>query len=101
MTVATYSGMTYTDDIYYDIYQEMHAMNKAKIFVNGRSQAVRLPKEYRFDTDEVYINKIGNIVLLAPADSLISSFELGASLLTDDFLEGGIPGSVDSERINL
>ena len=29
----------------------------AKIFMNGRSQAVRLPKEYRFDTDEVYITK--------------------------------------------
>ena len=32
-------------------------MQTAKIFENGRSQAVRLPKEYRFDADEVAINK--------------------------------------------
>ena len=32
-------------------------MKTAKIFMNGRSQAVRLPKNYRFDCDEVYIRK--------------------------------------------
>ena len=36
----------------------------AKIFMNGRSQAVRLPKEYRFDTDEVYITKQGSSVII-------------------------------------
>ena len=35
-------------------------MMTAKIFENGGSQAVRLPKEYRFDANEVSINKIGN-----------------------------------------
>jgi antitoxin VapB len=38
----------------------------AKIFLNNRSQAVRLPKEFRFDTDEVYIRKEGNDVVLSP-----------------------------------
>ena len=32
-------------------------METAKLFMNGRSQAVRLPKEFRFDGDEVYIKK--------------------------------------------
>ena len=32
-------------------------MEIAKVFTNGRSQAVRIPKEYRFDVDELYINK--------------------------------------------
>ena len=41
-------------------------MAMAKIFENGRSQAVRLPKDYRFKEDEVIINKIGEIVLLMP-----------------------------------
>lgn len=43
-------------------------MLKAKIFENGRSQAVRLPKECRFnsDTNEVSVNKIGDIVMLIP-----------------------------------
>jgi Virulence-associated protein and related proteins len=41
-------------------------MNTAKIFTNGRSQAIRLPKEYRFEDDEVYINKIDDIVVIMP-----------------------------------
>ncbi len=38
----------------------------AKIFTTGRSQAVRLPKAYRFDTAEVFIEKVGNTVVLRP-----------------------------------
>ncbi|MSQ65484.1 MAG: AbrB/MazE/SpoVT family DNA-binding domain-containing protein [Limnohabitans sp.] len=38
----------------------------AKIFITGRSQAVRLPKAYRFDTAEVFIEKVGNTVILRP-----------------------------------
>ncbi|NKB71737.1 MAG: AbrB/MazE/SpoVT family DNA-binding domain-containing protein [Candidatus Latescibacteria bacterium] len=41
-------------------------METAKLFLNGRSQAVRLPKAYRFDGDEVYIKKIAGGVLLMP-----------------------------------
>ena len=38
----------------------------AKLFQNGSSQAVKLPKKYRFEGEEVYINKIGNMVVLIP-----------------------------------
>lgn len=41
-------------------------MENAKVFWSGRSQAVRLPKEFRFDTDEVRIRKHGNAVILEP-----------------------------------
>lgn len=41
-------------------------MKKAKIFQNGQSQAVRLPKEFRFDDNEVYIKKTGHVVHLIP-----------------------------------
>ena len=41
-------------------------MQTARIFVNGNSQAVRLPKEFRFDDDEVIIKKVGGAVLLLP-----------------------------------
>jgi antitoxin VapB len=41
----------------------------AKIFANGASQAVRLPKEFRFDVDEVAIKRIGSVVLLFPKDA--------------------------------
>ena len=39
-------------------------METAKLFINGRSQAVRLPKAYRFDGNEVYIKKVAEGVLL-------------------------------------
>ena len=41
-------------------------MNTAKVFWSGRSQAVRLPKEFRFDTDEVQIRRQGNAIILEP-----------------------------------
>jgi antitoxin VapB len=41
-------------------------MQTARIFTNGNSQAVRLPKEFRFDDDEVIIKKVGNAVILLP-----------------------------------
>ena len=41
---------------------------RAKIFWTGRSQAVRLPKEYRFDTDTVRVHREGAAVILEPVD---------------------------------
>lgn len=58
----------------------------ARLFENGRSQAVRLPKEYRFSGDEVSINKIGDVVVLAPSGSKWDSFLTGISLFSDDFM---------------
>lgn len=40
--------------------------NTAKVFTSGRSQAVRLPKKYRFSVDEVYVRKEGDEVILSP-----------------------------------
>ena len=45
-------------------------ISTAKLFKNGQSQAVRLPKEYKFNNDkEVYIKKINDIVLLIPKNN--------------------------------
>lgn len=41
-------------------------MENAKVFWSGRSQAVRLPKDFRFEADEVRIRKHGNAVILEP-----------------------------------
>ena len=46
-------------------------MEKAKLFMNGRSQAVRLPKAYRFNGNEVYIKRVSEGVLLIPKDQSI------------------------------
>ena len=43
-------------------------METAKLFTNGRSQAVRLPKAYRFEGKEVYIKRTSQGVLLLPKD---------------------------------
>lgn len=41
---------------------------RAKVFWSGRSQAVRLPKEFRFDTDTVLVRRDGDALILEPAD---------------------------------
>lgn len=42
--------------------------NRAKVFWTGRSQAVRLPKEFRFDAEEVAVRRDGNAIILEPLD---------------------------------
>ena len=76
--------MVYT--MIYIIISEVYILDTAKIFMNGRSQAVRLPKEYRLDGSEVYIKKINDVVLLIPKDSAWKVLESGANYFTDDFL---------------
>lgn len=61
-------------------------MMTAKLFENGRSQAVRLPKEYRFNGDEVAINKVGDIVILMPKENKWSAFLNSLELFSDDFM---------------
>jgi antitoxin VapB len=43
-------------------------METAKLFKNGRSQAVRLPKKYSFPGEEVYVKKVNGVVMLIPKD---------------------------------
>lgn len=61
-------------------------MKTAKLFQNGQSQAVRLPKEFRFEDDHVFVKKSGNVVVLIPAkdswDTLIKSLDK----FSDDFM---------------
>ncbi|MGN0733192.1 MAG: antitoxin [Emergencia sp.] len=64
-------------------------MMTAKLFENGRSQAVRLPKECRFSGDEVMVNKIGDIVILMPKESKWSGFLNSLEFFADDFMSDG------------
>ncbi|MFT4196327.1 MAG: type II toxin-antitoxin system VapB family antitoxin [Pseudoxanthomonas sp.] len=65
-------------------------MRTAKIFMTGRSQAVRLPAEFRFDTDEVYIHRdpdTGDVVLSRRPGDWQEFFALAdAAGIPDDFL---------------
>jgi len=61
-------------------------MMTAKVFKNGRSQAIRLPKECRFSSDEVIVNKIGDVVILLPKENKWDSFMRAIDLFSDDFM---------------
>ena len=62
-------------------------MQTAKIFINGRSQAVRLPKEFRFSGDAVFIKKIGSMVVLLPKDDPWAPLINSLDQFTDDYME--------------
>ncbi len=61
-------------------------MDTAKIFMNGKSQAVRLPKQFRFKGKEVYIKKMGNAVVLLPKKSPWQSMIDSLGMFSDDFM---------------
>jgi antitoxin VapB len=73
----------------------------AKLFVNGQSQAVRLPKEYRFSGSEVYIQKVGDAVMLFPKERAWETFLNGLNGFTDDFFEEGRDQGVQTPRDTL
>ncbi len=68
---------------------EVVEMKTAKLFMNGKSQAVRLPKEFRFEGDEVGIQKVGNTVYLFPKDEAESAWDNFKNLepVSDDFVD--------------
>jgi len=61
-------------------------MKKAKIFMNGQSQAVRLPKEFRFKEDEVSVQKYGEGVLILPIAKSMYAFKSSLNNFSDDFM---------------
>ncbi|KJS19876.1 MAG: VagC [Clostridiaceae bacterium BRH_c20a] len=76
-------------------------METAKLFINGQSQAVRLPKEYRFSGNEVYIQKVGNSVMLFPKERAWETFLNGLNGFTDDFFADGRNQGVQTPRETL
>jgi antitoxin VapB len=63
-------------------------MQTAKVFQNGRSQAIRLPKEFRVDSDQVYLKKTPEGFLVISRDPWEIFFE-GIQELSDDFMARG------------
>jgi antitoxin VapB len=70
-------------------------MITAKVFKSGNSQAVRLPKEYRLDADEVFVNRIGNVLILVSKDDPWAVFSAGIREVGDDF-----PKSIDKVKLS-
>lgn len=61
-------------------------MKTAKLFRNGQSQAVRLPKDFRFEDDHVFVKKTGNVVMLIPAKGSWESLLNSLNKFSDDFM---------------
>lgn len=61
-------------------------MERAKLFKNGQSQAVRLPKHLRFEGTEVFARKLGTAVILLPVNDPWSSLRQALGGFSDDFL---------------
>ena len=62
-------------------------MKTAKLFRNGRSQAVRLPKEYRLPGKDAYVRKLDQIILLLPKKDPWSSLVKSLARFSEDFME--------------
>lgn len=71
-------------------------MDTAKLFQNGKSQAVRLPKEYRFRGSKVYIKKMGKAVILIPEYDSWETLLDSLTLFSDDFMEERTQPPVDT-----
>ncbi len=73
-------------------------MDNAKVFWSGRSQAVRLPKDFRFDTDEVRIRKHGSAVILEPSSENWNWLDALPDHLDDDFAQAATEPATPQQR---
>lgn len=76
-------------------------MKTAKLFANGRSQAVRLPKEFRFEGSEVYIKRLGKMVVLLPRDDPWASLIESLDMFSNDFMAERNQSAEQQTRDNL
>lgn len=73
-------------------------MDKARVFKSGNSQAVRLPKEYQLNTNEVYIRKVGNMIILLPKADIWSNFEKSLEMFDDSFMTDRVQPKYDERE---
>jgi antitoxin VapB len=76
-------------------------MDRAKLFKNGQSQAVRLPKHLRFEGTEVFARKLGTAVILLPINDPWGSLRQALGGFSHDFLsERAEPALQDREGLD-
>ena len=73
----------------------------AKVFQNGRSQAIRIPKEFRVDTTEVYIEKSGDALIIRPKreNRWDRWFAMNEGVDTSDFLSRRSQPPLDEKEL--
>ena len=70
-------------------------MQTARLFLNGQSQAVRLPKDFRFEGEWVYIRRAGNAVVLLPQHAPWETLFASLDLFSDDFGANAAPAPLE------
>jgi len=73
-------------------------MKTVKVFKSGNSQAVRIPREYQIDGKELFINKIGNTIILFPLEDTWRLFKNSLEEFSDDFFADGRKQPTMQER---
>ena len=76
-------------------------MSTVKVFKNGNSQAIRIPKEYSVKDSELYIQKIGNSIILTPKNDPWKSFRESLDMFSDDLFKDGREQPDNQEREEL
>ena len=73
-------------------------MELVKVVTVDGNQMVRIPKEYRIDVDKVYVNRVGDALIVTPEDKVGDVFRQGLADITEDFMADGRPpeGIVDN-----
>ena len=84
-----------------DLSQGRKGMDTVRVQSDGSFQTIQIPVNYNFNTDKLFINRIGDSIVLTPMESLAAAFDRGAAMLSEDFLAEGIPESINSPRESL
>ncbi len=73
-------------------------MHTVKVFKSGNSQAIRIPKEYSVDDSELYIQKVGNAIILTSKHDPWCTFRNSLENFSDDIFEEGREQPDEQER---
>jgi antitoxin VapB len=76
-------------------------MDMARLFQNGKSQAVRLPKEYRFQGSQVYIKRMGNAIVLIPEQESWQTLLDSLAMFSEDFMDERDQPATDPRSISF
>jgi antitoxin VapB len=75
--------------MYILINREIKRMLTTKVFRSGNSQAIRIPKEYQIEGEELYINKIGSAIIIFPKNDPWELFRKSLADFSDDYFVDG------------
>jgi antitoxin VapB len=85
-----------TTDVYHGVYTSaphkdsiMASRKKTKLFMSGNSQAVRIPREFQLEGNEVEIQRRGNTLIIRPKKETWQPLTDSLSMFTDDFMKEG------------